>query len=62
MSKHAATLAAVYLAAGVGVAAWTAYRGQSQQPHWEGLTANSGVALVSIVALWPVAIIQNLRA
>jgi hypothetical protein len=60
--KHAMTVVGVYLVAGIGVTAWSAYRGGKGQAHWTGLGQGPALGLSSSVALWPYAVFYNLTA
>ncbi len=52
-----------YVIIGVGVAAWTASRAAKKQKAFNGLTVSTSptMALVQTVALWPYAVVYNLK-
>lgn len=59
----ACCVAGAYLAAGVGVAVWTAARGESKHPHFQGHEgASAAVGLLEAVALWPWAAYVNVTS
>jgi hypothetical protein len=62
-AKHVALMALAYLGVGAAVTAWTVSLNQKGRPSFSGFgdSPSPTTILVECVALWPVAVVQNLK-